>query len=85
MMMQHIILQAVDKSKELEFLDILQVPQWLRYEHFDESQYDDGQAVVDHHFSQIRKWADPSLPDPYGSSYNQGYTIADLKKLFGEI
>ena len=84
MMMQYIILEAVDKSKELEFLDKLQVPRWLRYEHFDESQYDDGQAVVDHHFSQIRKWADPLLPDPYGDSYSQRYTITDLKRLFGE-
>ena len=81
-MMQYIILEAVDKSKELEFLDKLRVPRWLRYEHFDESQYDDDQAVVDHHFSQIRKWADPLLPDPYGDSYSQRYTITDLERLF---
>lgn len=83
MMMQYIILEAVDKSKELEFLNKLQVPRWLRYEHFDESQYDATHAWEDPHFTQLRKWADPQLPDPSGSSYNQEYTIADLKKLFG--
>ena len=85
MMMQQAILEEVDKSKESEFLDKLQVPQWLRYEHFDESQYDATHAWDDPHFTQLRKWADPQLPDPSGRSYNQEYTIADLKRIFGEL
>ncbi len=64
-------------------LDMLQVPRWLRYEHFDQSQYDAAHVWHDPHFTQLRKWADPQLPDPSGSSYNQEYTIADLKRLFG--
>ena len=53
-------------------LDMLKVPQSLRGEHFDDE------------MPPFRKWADPQLPDPYGTSYSQRYTIADLKKLFGE-
>ena len=53
-------------------LDLLKVPQLLRGEHFDDE------------MAPFRKWADPQLPDPYGNSYSQQYTIADLKKLFGE-
>ena len=83
MMMQHIILEKVDKSTELEFLDKLQVPQWLRYEHFDESQYEQTHTGEDVHFTQLRKWADPLLPDPTGDSYTQEYTITDLKRIFG--
>ena len=56
-------------------LDTLEVPQLLRAEHHHED--------PDENFAQLRKWADPNLPDPYGDSYNQRYTIADLKKLFG--
>ena len=52
-------------------LDMLQVPQSLRGEHFD------------YEIAPFRKWADPQLPDPYGDSYSQRYTITDLKKLFG--
>ena len=37
----------------------------------------------DENFALLRKWADPQLPDPYGNSYSQEYTIADLKRLFG--
>ncbi len=84
MMGQHAILEKVDKSKESEFLDKLQVPRWLRSEHFDQSQYDATHAWDDPHFTQLRKWADPQLSDPSGSSYNQEYTIADLKRIFGE-
>ena len=84
MMGQHAILEKVDKSKESEFLDKLRVPRWLRYEHFDQRQYDATHAWDDPHFTQLRKWADPQLPDPSGSSYNQEYTIADLKRIFGE-
>ena len=54
-------------------LDMLKVPQSLRGEHFDDE------------MAPFRKWADPQLPDPYGNSYSQQYTIADLKKLFGEV
>ena len=54
-------------------LDMLQVPQSLRGEHFD------------HDMPPFRKWADPQLPDPHGSSYSQEYTVADLKRLFGEL
>ena len=52
-------------------LNMLKVPQSLRGEHFDDE------------MAPFRKWADPQLPDPYGNSYTQGYTITDLKKLFG--
>ena len=53
-------------------LDLFKVPQSLRGEHFDDE------------MAPFRKWADPQLPDPSGSSYNQEYTIADLKRVFGE-
>ena len=52
-------------------LDTLQVPRSVRGEHFDDE------------MAPFRKWADPQLPDPYGDSYNQEYTITDLKRLFG--
>ncbi len=52
-------------------LDLLKVPQSLRGEHFDDQ------------MAPFRKWADPQLPDPYGDSYSQGYTISDLKRIFG--
>ena len=52
-------------------LDMVQVPQSLRGENFDDD------------LPPFRKWADPQLPDPSGTSYNQLYTIADLKRLFG--
>ena len=71
-------------------LSMLQVPQHLLREPFYEV-YEErfgsnpmSDWSVDHHFSQLRKWADPQLPDPYGDSYNQRYTIADLKRIFGE-
>ena len=50
-------------------LDRLQVPQWFRAESFDESQYEATCAWDDPRFTQLRKWADPQLPDPYGDSY----------------
>ena len=56
-------------------LDTRKVPQSLRSEHHHED--------PDENFAQLRKWADPLLPDPYGNSYSQLYTIADLKQLFG--
>ncbi len=56
-------------------LDMRKVPQSLRSEHHHED--------PDENFAQLRKWADPLLPDPHGDSYNQRYTIADLKRLFG--
>jgi len=52
-------------------LDMLQVPQSLRGDNFDDE------------MPPFRKWADPQLPDPYGTSYSQEYTITDLQKLFG--
>ena len=77
---------APNRLKRLQTaLETLQVPQSLRIEHFDEDQFGDSKSVwVGHHSAQLRKWADPLLPDPYGSSYGQRYTITDLKKLFGE-
>ena len=48
--------------------------QSLRAEHYHED--------PDENFAQLRKWADPQLPDPYGNSYSQQYTIADLKRIF---
>ena len=56
-------------------LDTRKIPQSLRSEHH--------QKDPDENFAQLRKWADPQLPDPYGDSYSQQYTIADLKKLLG--
>ena len=53
-------------------LDMLQVPQSLRGDNFDDE------------MAPFRKWADPQLPDPSGNSYTQRYTITDLKRLFGE-
>jgi hypothetical protein len=53
-------------------LDTLEVPHSLRGNNFDDET------------APFRKWADPQLPDPYGTSYSQQYTIGDLKKLFGE-
>ena len=82
---------APNRLKRLQTaLEMLQVPQHLRtkpfYENYEERFGIDPMSDrgVDHHFSQLRKWADPLLPDPYGSSYGQRYTITDLKKLFGE-
>ena len=57
-------------------LDTLEVPQSLRAEHHHKD--------PDENFAQLRKWADPQLPDPSGDSYNQQYTITDLKRIFGE-
>ena len=82
---------APNRLKQIQTaLSMLQVPQHLLrepfYEVYEERFGSDPMSVwsVDHHFSQLRKWADPQLPDPYGNSYSQEYTIADLKRLFGE-
>lgn len=56
-------------------INTLEVPQSLRLDHHLEA--------PDENFAQLRKWADPQLPDPYGDSYSQEYTITDLKRLFG--
>ena len=56
-------------------LATLEVPQSLRAKYHHEDPYEN--------FVQLRKWADPNLPDPAGNSYSQLYTIADLKRLFG--
>ena len=72
----YLMLQELDKSKEVAFLDSLQVPQSLRTEHHHED--------PEENFAQLRKWADPQLPDPYGDSYSQRYTIGDLKQIFGK-
>ena len=67
---------APNRLKRVQtFLDTLEVPQSLRAEHHYEN--------PDENFALLRKWADPQLPDPYGNSYSQEYTIADLKRLFG--
>ena len=42
-----------------------------------------GDPNIDHHFHQLRKWADPGLTDPYGDAYNQRYRIADLRRILG--
>lgn len=78
----HMMMPPVDKSKVLAFLDKLQVPKSLRYEHFDRSQYERTHTGEDVLFTQLRKWADPQLPDPSGDAYSQTYTIADLKRIF---
>ena len=81
---------ALKQLKQIQTaLEMLQVPQHLRTEPF-HAVYEErfGPASewrgVDHHFAQIRKWADPLLPNPYADSYSQRYTVTDLKKLFGE-
>ena len=56
-------------------LNTLEVPQSLRAEHHHED--------PEENFAQLRKRADPQLPDPSGDSYTQRYTITDLKRLFG--
>ena len=66
---------APNRLKQVQtVLDTLKVPPSLRAEHHHED--------PDENFAQLRKWADPQLPDPYGDSYSQEYTIADLKRLF---
>ena len=55
-------------------LDALQVPQSLRTEH--------QQEDCEENDAQLRKWADPQLPDPYVDPDNLRYTIADLKRIF---
>ena len=79
----YLMLQDLDESKETAFLDRLEVPQSLRNEFFDDSQYDESDGGRDVHFTQLRKWADPLLPAPVGDSYSQQYTIADLRRVFG--
>ena len=80
---------ALKELKQIQTaLEMLQVPQHLRTEPF-HAAYEErfGPASdwrVDHHFAQIRKWADPLLPNPYADSYIQRYTVTDLKKLFGK-
>jgi hypothetical protein len=71
-----LLAQELDEAKESAFLDTLFVPRSLRVEHHHED--------PDENFAQLRKWADPNLPDPYGTSYSQQYTIADLNRIFGE-
>ena len=67
---------APNRLKRIQtFLDTLEVPQSLRAAHHHED--------PDENFAQLRKWADPNLPDPAGNSYSQLYTIGDLKRLFG--
>ena len=56
-------------------LSMLEVPQSLRAKYHHKDPYEN--------FAQLQKWADPNLLDPAGNSYNQQYTIGDLKKLFG--
>ena len=64
---------APNRLKRIQtFLDTLEVPQSLRGDNFDDE------------MAPFRKWADPQLPNPYGNSYSQEYTVADLKRLFGE-
>ena len=68
---------APNRLKRIQtFLDTLEGPQSFRAEHHHED--------PDENFAQLRKWADPQLPDPSGDSYNQQYTITDLKRIFGE-
>ena len=42
-----------------------------------------GDPYIDHHFHQLRKWADPGLPDPYGDACSQRYSIADVRRILG--
>ncbi len=82
---------ALKQLKQIQTaLEMLQVPQHLRTEPFYatyEEQFGSDAASdwnVNHHFCQLRKWADPLLPEPYADSYTQKYTVTDLKKLFSE-
>lgn len=71
---------ARDKLKQIQTaFDMLQVPQSFR-------RVDPFGHDSERQFLEIIKWADPLLPDSllasYGS-YEQEYTVTDLKKLFG--
>lgn len=74
-----LMVAELDPPREAAFLDTLEVPQRLRNEHFDE---ESDNPLEDVHFRELRKWADPQLPDPSGDSYSQRYTVTDLKQLF---
>ena len=64
---------ATNRLKRIQTaLDMLQVPQSLRGDNFDDT------------LPPFKRWADKALPDPYGDSYSQEYTITDLKRIFGE-
>lgn len=60
---------------EDEFYDrtmhTLDLPEFEEHEH------------IGHHFQQLRKWADPGLPDPYGEADTQRYSIADMRRILG--
>ena len=64
--------------------DMLQAPQSLRLNHFDQSQYEQAYEGEEVHLTELRRWADPKLPDPSGTYHSQRYTITDLKRIFGE-
>lgn len=70
-------LEAPHRLKQLQTaLDRLQVPEDLRMGPFYDSYkeqfgIDYTEDRVERHFPLIRKWAAPTLPDPYGDSYTQ--------------
>ena len=39
------------------------------------------QPWINNYFSQLRKWADPLLPVPYGDAFDHQFSIADLKSI----
>ena len=72
--------------QERKALDILQVPQHLRHDEFHANirptlveAY--NQPWINNYFSQLRKWADPQLPAPYGNAFDHQFSIADLKSI----
>ena len=84
-------IQLVDGAgpeSEQKALNMLGLPPHLWHDRFYATYFDTLVGVpsdsgIDHHFRQLRKWADPLLPDPYGDADNQQYSIADLKRIFG--
>lgn len=53
-------------------LDAIALPHSLR-----------DRGLDDELFADLRRWADPGLPDPYPDPYRKGYTVEAFKKLFG--
>jgi hypothetical protein len=55
-------------------LDAIGLPQALRYKDYE---------LDDETFAQLRKWADPMLPDPHPDPYRHSCNVEDLTRLFG--
>jgi hypothetical protein len=56
-------------------LDALGLPEELRFA---------AEDMKDEHFAQLRRWADPELPDPYVDAYRSRFDMDALKSLFSK-